>query len=56
VLEPYPVWLADRTVKALARAIPTFRQVATQRISEQYDGDIADVFFAMHGYRTESGG
>jgi len=56
MLEPYPIWLADRTVKALARAVPTFRQVATQRISENYDGDIADVFFAMHGYRTESGG
>jgi hypothetical protein len=56
MLEPYPVWLADRTVKALARAIPTFRQVATQRVSERYEGEIADVFFAMHGYRTESGG
>lgn len=56
MLEPYPIWLADRTVKALARAIPTFRQVATQRIAAQYDGDIADVFFAMHGYRTETGG
>jgi NurA domain len=56
MLEPYPIWLADRTVKALAGAIPAFRQVATQRISEQYEGEIADVFFAMHGYRTESGG
>lgn len=56
MFEPYPIWLADRTVKALARAIPTFRHVATQRISEQYEGEIADVFFAMHGYRTESGG
>ena len=56
MLEPYPIWLADRTVKSLAKAIPTFRQVATQRISEQYEGEIGDVFFAMHGYRTESGG
>ncbi len=56
MLEPYPIWLADRTVRALARAMPAFRQVATQRISEQYDGEIGDVFFAMHGYRTESGG
>lgn len=56
MLEPYPIWLADRTVKALARSIPTFRHAATQRISEQYAGDIGDVFFAMHGYRTESGG
>ncbi len=55
MLEPYPLYLADRTVKALARAIPAFRQVTTQRISEKYDGDISEVFFAMHGYRSESG-
>src|SRR5437899_1276044 len=55
MLEPYPVYLADRTVKALARAIPAFRQVTTQRISEQYDGDIGEVFFAMHGYRSDAG-
>lgn len=55
MLEPYPLYLADRTVKALARSVPTFRQVATQRISEQYNGDISEVFFAMHGYRSESG-
>jgi len=56
MLEPYPLFLADRTVKAMARALPTFRQVATQRIAEQYEGDIGEVFFAMHGYRSESGG
>ena len=55
MLEPYPIYLADRTVKALARAIPAFRQVATQRVSERYDGDIGEVFFAMHGYRSEGG-
>lgn len=55
MLEPYPIYLADRTVKALARAIPAFRQVATQRISEDYEGDIGEVFFAMHGYRSETG-
>ena len=55
MLEPYPIYLADRTVKALARAIPTFRQVTTQRISEHYQGDIGEVFFAMHGYRSEAG-
>jgi hypothetical protein len=56
MLEPYPVYLADRTVKALARAVPAFRQVTTQRISEKYEGDIGEVFFAMHGYRSEAGG
>lgn len=55
MLEPYPIYLADRTVKALARSIPAFRQVTTQQISEQYEGDIGEVFFAMHGYRSESG-
>jgi len=55
MLEPYPLYLADRSVKALARAIPAFRQVTTQRISEEYEGDIGEVFFAMHGYRSESG-
>lgn len=55
MLEPYPLYLADRTVKALARAVPAFRQVTTQRISEKYEGDIGEVFFAMHGYRSETG-
>jgi len=55
MLEPYPLYLADRTVKALARAMPAFRQVATQRIAENYEGDVSDVFLSMHGYRSESG-
>jgi len=55
MLEPYPIYLADRTAKALARAIPAFRQVTTQRVSERYEGDIGEVFFAMHGYRSEAG-
>ena len=55
MLEPYPIYLADRTVKALSRALPTFRQITTQRISEKYEGDIGEVFFAMHGYRSEGG-
>ena len=55
MLEPYPIYLADRTVKALARAIPAFRQVTTQHISKEYEGDIGEVFFAMHGYRSETG-
>lgn len=55
MLEPYPIYLADRTVKSLSRAIPAFRQVTTQRISEKYPGKIGDIIFAMHGYRSESG-
>lgn len=55
MLEPYPIYLADRTVKALARALPAFRQVTTQRVADRYEGEVGDVFFAMHGYRSESG-
>jgi len=55
MLEPYPLYMADRMAKSLAAAIPAFRQVATQRISVNYDGDIGEVFFAMHGYRSEGG-
>jgi len=55
MLEPYPIYLADRIVKALSRAIPAFRQITTQRISESYPGKIGDIIFAMHGYRSESG-
>jgi len=56
MLEPYPLYLADRTVRALARAVPAFRQVTTQQIAEQYEGDIAEVFFGTYVYGTESGG
>jgi hypothetical protein len=55
MMEPYPLYLADRTVKALAKAVPAFRQVTTQRICESYEGEIGEVFFAMHGYRSETG-
>lgn len=55
MLEPYPNYFADRTVKALTKALPAVRQMTTQHIAEGFEGDIGEVFFAMHGYRTESG-
>ncbi|GIV88102.1 MAG: hypothetical protein KatS3mg055_0620 [Chloroflexus sp.] len=55
VLEPYPLYMADRMVKHLAIAIPTLRQIAGQQMAESYQGDINDVFMGLHGYRTESG-
>ncbi len=56
ILEPYPLYLADRMVKALAKSLPAFRQFTTQQIAEYYEGDVGEVFFAMHGYRSEVGG
>ncbi len=55
VLEPYPLYMADRMVKHLAKAIPTFRQVTSQHIAETYQGNIHEVFLGLYGYRTESG-
>lgn len=55
MMEPYPLYMADRMVKSLARAIPTFRQITSQRMAEAYQGDISDIFLGLHGYRTESG-
>lgn len=55
IMEPYPLYLADRMVKSLPRAIPAFRQVATQSISATYTGNLDDVFYGMHCYRTEGG-
>ncbi len=55
MLEPYPLYLADRTVKALSRALPAVRQVVTQKVSERYEHDIGDVLQALHSYRTEGG-
>lgn len=56
ILEPYPLYLADRMVKHLSNAIPAFRQTATGRMVELHQGDIGEIFFSMHGYRTESRG
>lgn len=55
ILEPYPLYIADRMVKHLGSAIPAFRHTATRRMTELHQGDIGDIFFSMHSYRTESG-
>ncbi|MDE0185819.1 MAG: DNA double-strand break repair nuclease NurA [Candidatus Poribacteria bacterium] len=55
IMEPYPLYLADRMVKHLPRAIPAFRQITSQYLAEDYQGDIDDVFVGLHSYRTESG-
>lgn len=55
IIEPYPLYMADRMVKHLSSAIPAFRQTATKRMAELHQGDVGEIFFSMHGYRTESG-
>ena len=55
IFEPYPLYIADRMVKHLSSAIPAFRQTATLQMTKLHQGDIGEIFFNMHGFRTESG-
>lgn len=56
IMEPYPLFMADRMVKHLGSAMPAFRQSSTRQIIELYeDEDFSEIFFTMHGYRTEGG-
>jgi hypothetical protein len=56
ILELFPLYMADRMVKSLARAVPAFRQATTQQVAELYAGDLDEIFYGMHGFRTEAGG
>jgi hypothetical protein len=60
IMEPYPLYLADRMVKHLSTAVPSIRMAAIQDmiINSSNNGNRnnnIDVFLAMHSYRTESG-
>lgn len=55
MMEPYPLYMADRMVKSLSSAIPAFRQITSQHMAEKYEGSIDDVFLGLHSYRSESG-
>ncbi len=55
IIEPYPLYMADRMVKHLPQALPACLHKITQYIAENYQGDIDDVFINLHSYRTESG-
>ncbi|MBA7679248.1 hypothetical protein ES703_87535 [subsurface metagenome] len=55
LMEPFPLYLADRMVKHLRTALPAIRRTATQEMSLNWVGKHSDLYFAMHGYRTEWG-
>jgi len=55
IMEPYPLYLADRMVKHLGTALPAIRKATTQEMVENWSGDLGDVYLAMHGYRSETG-
>ena len=55
MMEPYPLFMADRMVKSLSRAMPAFRQTATQRMAQHYKDDLSEIIFGMNSYRSERG-
>lgn len=55
IMEPYPLYMADRMVKHLPQALPACRHRISQHIAENYRGTIDDVFVGIHSYRTEHG-
>ena len=54
MLEPYPLYLADRMVKHLRTALPAISKTTTQEMSYNVEDNLGNIYFAMHGYRTES--
>ena len=55
IIEPYPLYLADRMVKHLGTALPAIRRTTTQEMSLKWDEKLGNMYLAMHGYRTEWG-
>lgn len=55
IMEPYPLYMSDRMVKNLSKAIPAFRQTATRQMAEHYENDLSEIFFNMTSYRTDNG-
>ncbi len=55
IMEPYPLYLADRMVKHLSTAIPAIRKSAFQEISENWGEDVSNILMAFHPFRTEGG-
>jgi len=55
IVEPYPLYLADRMVKHLGMALPAIRKTTTQEMALKWEEELGNMYLAMHGYRTEYG-
>jgi hypothetical protein len=56
LMEPYPLYMADRMVKHLGSALPALRRATTQEMATNSGNhDIGRIFQAMHAYRSEQG-
>ena len=55
ILEPFPLYMADRIAKHMAPAIPAYKQIIMNQMTQLNDHNEKDIFFLMHSYRTEGG-
>ena len=54
ILEPFPLYMADRIAKRISPAIPAYKQIIQNQLLNEHDQDENDTLFMMHSYRTES--
>ena len=52
IMEPYPLYMADRMVKHLPQTFPACLHRISRYLAENYQGNINDVFVGLHSYRT----
>ena len=55
IMEPFPLYMADRIAKHMAPAIPAYKQIIMKQMTQLADNNEKDIFFMMHSYRTEGG-
>ena len=55
IMEPFPLYMADRIAKHMAPAIPAYKQIIMNQMTQLKDHNEKDIFFLMHSYRTEGG-
>ena len=55
IMEPFPLYMADRIVKHMAPAIPAYKQIIMKQMTQLDDNNEKDIFFLMHSYRTDGG-
>jgi hypothetical protein len=55
IMEPFPLYMADRIAKHMAPAIPAYKQIIMNQMTQSNDHNEKDIFFLMHSYRTEGG-
>lgn len=55
IMEPYPLYMADRMVKSLGSTLPIIKQHAMQNVATNTPAENEEILFSIRGYRTEGG-